>query len=96
MTHTEWAAIAAISVIAVGYAIVSELYARKVNRHVAEEPDRDPYIAHVRSMRATPGAQKDVAVSIQDAETGEFYYYPRGSETRMRRDPVSKRLYIDM
>lgn len=96
MNYVEWSAVAAITLIAAGYAIVSELYARKVNKHLAEEPDRDPYIEQVRAMRATPGTQKDVAVSIQDVDTGEFYYYPRGSETRMKRDPDSKRLYIDM
>lgn len=96
MTTHQLIAMGAIAMLALGTAIACELNMRKVNRHLAEEPDRDPYIEHVRAMRKLPGAQPDVAVSIQDHETGEFFYYPQGSETRMKRDPVSKRLYIDM
>lgn len=95
MNTVEWATAAAISVIAAGYAIAAEHHMRKVNKHLAEEPDRDPFIDQVRAMRNMPGAKPDVAVSIQDQSTGEFFYYPRGSETRMKRDPVSKKLYID-
>jgi len=89
-----------IAVALVVFVIASTVYMsykfRKIMRHLSEEPDRDPYIEHVRLMRRMPGVQPGVAVSIQDPETGDFYYYPRGSETRMKRDPATRQLNIDM
>ena len=92
MNSLGWTSTAAIAIIAATCVVAIELYVRKMNKRLAEESDRDPYIDQVRAMRNLPGCQKDVAVSIQDQHTGEFYYYPRGSETRVRRDPVSLRL----
>lgn len=77
------------------YYIRSSRRHRQEMRYLAEEPDRDPYLEQVRAMRSMPGAKPDAAVSIQDQETGEFFYYPRGSETRMVRNEKNARIYID-
>jgi hypothetical protein len=45
-------------------------------------------------MREANPSIPPCAVSIQDRETGEFYYYPAGSELRMKRNK-NGRLYAD-
>jgi hypothetical protein len=73
--------------------LIEWVYRRQM-RFLADEPDRDPYLEQVRAMRAMPGIRPGVAVSIQDPKTGEFFYYPCGSEVRMIVDKTN-RLYID-
>jgi hypothetical protein len=83
-----------VILIVVTFVWLSELFWRRTSRFLADEPDRDPYIEQVRAMRAMPGVQPGCAVSIQDPKTGEFFYYPCGSETRMIRHQNNK-LHID-
>lgn len=61
----------------------------------ADSPQYDPYLPEVRRLRDMPGVAPGVAVSIQDQQTGEFYYYPKGSEVRMKRDQVTGNLSAD-
>lgn len=71
---------ALVVLIVVTFVWVSEWYMKKRMRFLADEPSRDPYLEQVRTMRALPGTPPGCAVSIQDPETGEFFYYPKGSE----------------
>lgn len=74
--------------IAIAYFAWSAYHARKVKRVIDNESDL--YLEQVRAMRAMPGVQPGVAVSIQDQDTGEFYYYPRDSETRVVLNTVTR------
>jgi hypothetical protein len=72
----------------------SERWARRKLRAYGDSPTNDPYIESVRAMREANPSIPPCAVSIQDRETGEFYYYPAGSELRMKRNK-NGRLYAD-
>jgi len=63
--------------------------------HIKNAGIYDPYIDHVRAMRNMPGVDSDVSVSIQVPETGEFFYYPRGSEVRFKSD-TTNRIHLDL
>jgi len=63
--------------------------------HIKNAGIYDPYIDHVRAMRALPGVDPEVAVSIQEPETGEFFYYPKGSEVRFKKDSSDK-IHMDL
>lgn len=95
LTPHEYVLAGIIGTAIIAYCIHVDKVFRRLNTRIEGSVLVDPYIEQVRAMRAMPGTQPGVAVSIQDTETGEFYYYPRDSEIRMKRDHRD-RLWLDV
>lgn len=90
---TQAVLVGLVVVLFIGW-IWSDRWMHKKTREYDDSPHHDPYIETVRAMREANPNVPMCAVSIQDQETGEFYYYPMGSEVRMKRH-TNGRLYAD-
>lgn len=65
---------------------------KRVMRHLTEGPTKDPFVPQVRALREL--WKSNAAVAIHDEDTGAHYYYPKGSEVRMKANEKN-RIYID-